>query len=48
MRILQILPELNIGGVERGTVDLARQLAQQKHQPFVVSGGGCLIKELEI
>ena len=47
MRILQILPELNIGGVERGTVDLARELIRQNHEPFVISNGGELVDELE-
>ena len=33
MNILQILPKLNTGGVETGTVDLAKKLisAKQKH-----------------
>ncbi len=47
MKILQILPELNIGGVERGCVDLARQLVQQNHKAFVISNGGAMVKELE-
>ncbi|MCQ9208526.1 MAG: glycosyltransferase family 4 protein, partial [Omnitrophica bacterium] len=47
MKILQILPELNIGGVERGTVDLARELIHRGHQAIVISNGGSLVKELE-
>jgi lipopolysaccharide heptosyltransferase II len=47
MRILQILPELNVGGVERGTVDLARYLISQGHGSCVVSNGGLLVKQLE-
>ncbi len=47
MNVLQILPELNIGGVETGTVDLARWLAQNGHKAVVVSGGGRLVKQLE-
>ncbi|MFC1632054.1 lipopolysaccharide heptosyltransferase II [Candidatus Omnitrophota bacterium] len=47
MKILQILPELNIGGVERGTVDLAGELIRRNHQAFVVSNGGGLVKDLE-
>ena len=31
MKILQLLPELRAGGVERGTVDLARVLIQKGH-----------------
>ncbi len=48
MNILQILPELNIGGVERGTVDLARALMANDHKAVVVSGGGRLVKQLDI
>ena len=29
MKILQILPQLNIGGVERGTLDLSKALIQK-------------------
>lgn len=47
MNILQILPALDIGGVETGTVDLARYLAGHGHKAVVVSGGGRLVKELE-
>ncbi|MFH1867457.1 MAG: glycosyltransferase family 4 protein, partial [Candidatus Omnitrophota bacterium] len=47
MNILQILPELNSGGVETGTVDLARELIKQGHKAVVISNGGKLIKELE-
>ena len=32
MKILQLLPELNVGGVERGTVDLARVLIARGHE----------------
>lgn len=47
MNILQILPGLDIGGVETGTVDLARYLVSHGHRAVVVSGGGRLVKELE-
>ena len=47
MNILQILPELNVGGVETGTVDLARHLVKAGHKAVVVSGGGELVKDLE-
>ncbi len=48
MNILQILPELNIGGVERGTIELARFLVDNDHKAVVVSGGGRLVRELDI
>lgn len=47
MNILQILPELNVGGVETGTVDLAKYLVRSGHKAVVVSNGGQLVKELE-
>ncbi len=47
MNILQILPELNVGGVETGTLDLAKHLVKLGHKAVVVSNGGKLVKELE-
>jgi glycosyltransferase involved in cell wall biosynthesis len=46
MRILQILPELNAGGVERGTLEIARALVEVGHDSLVVSNGGRLVSEL--
>ncbi|MCX7926711.1 MAG: lipopolysaccharide heptosyltransferase II [Candidatus Omnitrophica bacterium] len=48
MNILQVVPELNIGGVERGTIDLSRQLVKRGHKVVVVSNGGLLVSELEL
>src|SRR5262245_4092391 len=39
-RILQVVPALGNGGVERGTLDVARYLADQGWTPLVVSSGG--------
>lgn len=47
MHILQILPELNVGGVETGTLDLAKYLVKTGHKAVVVSNGGELVKDLE-
>jgi len=47
MKILQILPELNVGGVETGTLDLSKYLVRLGHKVVVVSAGGTLVKELE-
>jgi len=47
MNVLQILPQLNVGGVETGTLDLAAYLVKQGHKAVVVSNGGSLVKELE-
>ena len=40
MHIVQLLPELNQGGVERGTVELNRELVKRGHQSSVISLGG--------
>lgn len=47
MNVLQILPELNVGGVETGTLDLAKHLVKLGHKAVVVSYGGELVQELE-
>ena len=47
MRILQLLPNLDLGGVERGTVDLAKSLVKDGHHSVIISNGGALLKELE-
>ncbi len=46
MNILQVLPGLKSGGVERGTVDLAKHLKQHGHKAVVVSAGGPLVGDL--
>jgi lipopolysaccharide heptosyltransferase II len=46
VNILQILPELKSGGVERGTVDLAKYLLRHGHKAVVVSAGGPLVGDL--
>ncbi|MFC1657943.1 lipopolysaccharide heptosyltransferase II [Candidatus Omnitrophota bacterium] len=47
MNILQILPELNVGGVETGVRDFAGFLVKQGHKSVVVSNGGALVADLE-
>ena len=39
MKVAQLLPELNFGGVERGTVDLANFLVSQGHNALYSAGG---------
>lgn len=46
MRVLQILPELNVGGVERGVIDLARAFKARGEEIQVISNGGSLVEEL--
>ena len=48
MRILQILPELNVGGVETGVVDLAKELVKNGHHSVVISNGGSLVPKLTL
>ena len=43
---MQLLPELDVGGVERGTVEVAAALVQNGHRAIVVSAGGRLVTEL--
>ena len=40
MHIVQLLPELNQGGVERGTIELNRELVKRGHISTVISNGG--------
>jgi len=47
MRIVQLLPELNEGGVERGVVDLNRELVKLGHESIVISAGGKLQNQIE-
>jgi len=39
-RVLQVLPALGNGGVERGTLDISRYLIDRSWSPIVVSNGG--------
>lgn len=47
LTILQILPALVSGGVERGTIEVATYLKSHGHNPLVASTGGRLVTELE-
>jgi glycosyltransferase involved in cell wall biosynthesis len=47
MKILQILPELNSGGVERGTLEVAEFLIKNGHEALVVSNGGRQVNALQ-
>ena len=47
MKILQILPALELGGVERGTIDLAKALKARGEGAVVISAGGSLVQELQ-
>ncbi|MBF0563096.1 MAG: hypothetical protein HQL37_14030, partial [Alphaproteobacteria bacterium] len=45
--VLQVLPRLVTGGVERGTIDVAVALQQAGWRPLVASAGGPMVRELE-
>ncbi|MDH3229739.1 MAG: glycosyltransferase family 4 protein [Alphaproteobacteria bacterium] len=45
--VLQVLPSLTGGGVERGTVEMAAALAEAGWKALVVSSGGPMVRELD-
>ncbi|MEG1553049.1 MAG: glycosyltransferase family 4 protein [Kiritimatiellia bacterium] len=47
MRIVQILPSLNDGGVERGTVESNREYVKRGHESWVISAGGRWAETIE-
>lgn len=47
LNIMQVLPALHSGGVERGTVDIAKALVASGMGAWVVSSGGPMVAELE-
>ena len=47
MKVLQILPALETGGVERGTVEIAKALTAAKIPNLVVSSGGRYVYDLK-
>ncbi|MFO0986246.1 MAG: glycosyltransferase family 4 protein [Alphaproteobacteria bacterium] len=47
LHILQVLPSLGGGGVERGTVDVAAAVVKAGGKATVVSAGGPMVRELE-
>lgn len=46
LTVLQTLPALHSGGVERGTLEIARALVAAGHRSIVVSNGGRLVDQL--
>jgi glycosyltransferase involved in cell wall biosynthesis len=47
LTVLQVLPALDSGGVERGTLDVSRALVAAGHRSLVMSVGGRLVSRLE-
>ena len=46
--VIQILPALDVGGVERGTLEIAKGLVDRGYGSLVVSAGGRLVHQLEL
>lgn len=46
LKVLQLLPALDGGGVERGTLEIARALVAAGHESVVLSKGGRLVEQL--
>lgn len=47
LTVVQLLPALNAGGVERSTLEIAQALVAHGHRAIVISGGGRLVASLE-
>ncbi|MBP7741952.1 MAG: glycosyltransferase family 4 protein [Aliarcobacter sp.] len=48
MRVVQLVPELNEGGVERGVVELNREYVKEGIESYVISNGGKLNNQINI
>lgn len=46
LTVVQVLPALEGGGVERGTLEVAQELVKRGHRSWVISGGGQLVSRL--
>jgi len=47
LTVLQIIPALDSGGVEKGTIEVSKALVDSGHKALVISSGGRLVGELE-
>ena len=47
MKVIQVLPALNGGGVEKGTLEVAKFLVDNGHESIVVSAGGTMVPKLQ-
>lgn len=46
LKIIQLVPELNSGGVERGTLEVGKYLSKQGHKSIIISNGGRMVEQL--
>ena len=44
--IVQILPALNTGGVERGVVEISKALIENNFRSIVISSGGYMVSQI--
>lgn len=47
MKVVQILPDLQGGGVEKGTLEVAKALVKNGDESIVISAGGRMVEQLE-
>jgi glycosyltransferase involved in cell wall biosynthesis len=47
LTVVQILPALESGGVERGTLEVGKYLVEHGHRSIVISAGGRLVEQLQ-
>lgn len=48
LTVVQVVPRLHVGGVERGTIEFANHLLQNGHRPVVISAGGQMVEQLNL
>ena len=46
LTVVQVVPELHSGGVERGTLEVSGELVARGHRSIVVSSGGRMVEQL--
>ncbi len=46
LTVVQVLPALQSGGVERGTLEVGRHLVEHGHRSIVISAGGRMVEQL--
>lgn len=47
LSIVQLVPDLESGGVEKGTLEVAKAIVDEGHNSIVISSGGRLVEKLE-
>ena len=47
LTVVQLLPALEAGGVERSTLEIAEALVRAGHRAIVVSNGGRMLPQLQ-